>query len=395
MKTLINPEVQDLSDLPPLFQAFLGLKQGALVGFDNEGFNDASDVITQTIDGADLNAMWREFQTTLSMHNRSRTALINRLVFGVGNPVERVMYPSDEQFEEASEFGEPKGIRLGKRFALGYDFKWYDLGIRYTWMFLAEADQEQLRALHNTALTADVSLMFDKVFRAIFNNTTRSTEINEQAIAVYPFYNADGVMVPPSFRGQTFDATHNHYLTSGAATIDSGDVDAQVEHLYHHGYRQNLGYTLILLVNRQEGDTIRGFSTTGGDKYTFIPGDAVGGGTFVQDGRIVGRPNLAGIPDAIGTYGPVVVVENDWIPAGYTIMLASGGERNIGNPVGIREHARPGLRGMQLVKGRVPDYPLQDSFYRHGLGTGVRHRGAGVVMEITADATYDPPAVYA
>ena len=57
------------------------------------------------------------------------------------------------------------------------------------------------------------------------------------------------------------------------------------------------------------------------------------------------------------------------------------------------EH-RADLRGLRLVKGPDRDYPLTDSFYLHGFGTGIRHRGAGVVMQITASGSYTTPAAY-
>jgi len=83
------------------------------------------------------------------------------------------------------------------------------------------------------------------------------------------------------------------------------------------------------------------------------------------------------------------------MPTAHIFGFATGGEDSLSNPVGIREHPQAGLRGLRLVKGRQPDYPLIDSFWAFGFGTGVRHRGAGFVMEITADASYDPPADYA
>jgi hypothetical protein len=42
----------------------------------------------------------------------------------------------------------------------------------------------------------------------------------------------------------------------------------------------------------------------------------------------------------------------------------------------------------------VPDYPLIDSFYQRGFGTGVRQRGGGVVMQIKASGVYDIPTPY-
>jgi len=35
-----------------------------------------------------------------------------------------------------------------------------------------------------------------------------------------------------------------------------------------------------------------------------------------------------------------------------------------------------------------------DSFYRRGIGTGIRHRGAGAVMQIKASGNYTVPAAY-
>jgi hypothetical protein len=52
------------------------------------------------------------------------------------------------------------------------------------------------------------------------------------------------------------------------------------------------------------------------------------------------------------------------------------------------------MQGLRLVKGANPDYPLIDSFYNRGFGTGVRQRGGAAVMQITASGTYTPPTSY-
>jgi len=371
-----------------------------VLGFDNEaGYNQLADRIVQTTDGADLNAMWREFQAAAAMLNRQRTPIIRMLSYMVDGVVDRVLYPTDHDFEEASEFRVPVGARLGTPFSLGFDFEWYDLAIRYTWMFLAEADQEQVRALNTTALDASVRLQFNKVLKAIFNNTNRTSTNpeNNVAINVYPFYNADG-MVPPPYKGKTFVGSHTHYLASGGATIDPGDVQQLESEMYDHGYRVTEGYRLLLLVNRQEGAVIRTFKNgVSSAIYDFIPSSNYGGGVFLPaNSGIVAAPALTTPPGltAIGTYGPFTIVEEDYIPAGYVVALASGGELNIGNPVGIREHRRASLRGLQLVAGGDSGYPLTDSYYRQGLGTGIRHRGGGLVMKITA-GSYTIPAAYA
>lgn len=371
--------------------------QDLVVAGGDKGTNEMADVITQSADGADLNTMWREFQRTTALLNADRDPLVDMLTFPVTAPTERVMEPVAEDFEEATEFGEPKGIRVGTPYVFGYDFKWYDLAIRYTWLFLYESDADQIRALNAEALEADNRLVFTKVFKAIFNKTNSSADVNGQNVNVYRFYNADG-LVPPAFRGTTFSGSHTHYLTSGGATIDGDDITTIEDHLYHHGYRLNLGYRLVLMVNRQEGAVIRTFKAgvgTPAAKYDFIPSAGVGGGVILTNGTIVGRPDIQNLRGQIGTYGPFAVVEEDYVPAGYVFGFATGGRKNINNPVGLREHQVPGLRGLRLMPGPGRDYPLTDSFYQHGLGAGIRHRGAGVVLQITAAGSYTTPAAYA
>lgn len=376
---------------PISFDSITGHDQGVISGHDR-GYNEQSDVVTQTQDGADLNAMWDEFQQTLQLVNRDRTALLNLLTFNVTRNVEQVRYPSGEDFEEASEYGEPKGIRLGPAFNLGFDFKWYDLAIRYTWMFLAEAVQAQVEALNNSALEADNRLLFTRILAAIFDNRNREATINGQEVPVYPFYNADGT-VPPRWKSYSFDGTETHYMVSGAAAVDSGDLEDMADKLQLKGYSTTRGYRLVVLVNRQEGKTIRKFRVAAGDDYDFIPNNNVGGGVVLPEGQVVGAPG-GSLPGQIGTYGPWQVVEEDYMPIGYLLGFATGGERNIGNPIGVREHVNASLRGLTLIPGNNSDYPLVDSYYRHGFGTGVRHRGAGVVMQIKAAGAYDIPAGY-
>lgn len=399
-RSLTIGDILDLGELrldgPFDMSKWLDLPFSAFKGAE-EGYNERGDVITETTDGFPINRMWDEFQRTIRTWNQQRDALTNVLTFDVTTLIEGVRYPIEQDFEEASEFGEPKGIRLGPAFRMGYDFKWWDLAIRYTWMFLAEATQSQLTALHNTALEADNRLMFTRVLRAIFNNVTRVADIDGESVNVYPFYNGD-TMVPPKWKTTTFTTGHEHYLTSGAGTVDSGDLDDLQALLTEHGYTAIRGYRLVVMVNPQEGEEIRTFSRDGGDKYDFIVNQNLAeGGIILPLATVVGAPRLTTLPGllTIGSYGQFSVIEEEYIPAGYLLAFATAGEQNIGNPVGIRQHEQAALRGLRLVKGRDNDYPLIDSFYLHGMGTGIRHRGAGAVMEITADPTYDIPAEYA
>jgi hypothetical protein len=73
--------------------------------------------------------------------------------------------------------------------------------------------------------------------------------------------------------------------------------------------------------------------------------------------------------------------------------FATAGGATSTNLVGIREHANASMRGLILKGGDRSQYPIVNSTYVHGLGTGIRTRGAGAVMQITAGA-YAVPTIY-
>lgn len=384
MATQTNPAWLDwlLDDLP-------------VIG-EERGFNERADVVVAA-DGTDLNDFWAEIQETIRIRNADRTRLIDALTFRVTGPIEQVTVPSEADFEEASEYGQPVGIRAGAtRLFRGFDFKFYDLAVRYTWMFLAEADQNQLRQLNNTALEADTKLIFQKVMTRLFDPLNRNgiTDKNEP-ITVFGFYNGDGE-VPPKYKQNTFAANHNHYLVSGGATVTPANLTTLATSLEEHGYTLQNGYRLVLWVNKQEGAVIRTFKTTNGAAYDFVPNPELYGGAIwvPNNGQYVGGPQ-GRVQGEIGTWGPFHIVEEDYIPAGYMAAIATGGQENISNPIGIREHANPAYRGLKIIPGQRSDYPLVDSFYRRGIGTGIRHRGAGAIMQVKASGNYTVPAQYA
>lgn len=361
---------------------------------ENNGYNAAGDLIRQTVDGFDLNQIWNEFQATVEVQNAARTTIIDLLTFAVTNNVDRVAQISSGDFEKASEYGEPRGLRpSGAMLTLGYDFEWYDLAARFTWKFLADAPASQVEAINAMALEADNRLIYTKVMDALYNPANRMADINGQDVNVYALYNGDGT-VPPKYKTNTFDGTHTHYLASGATTVEPADLDDMYEHLRHHGYSMENGVTHILLVNEREAKTIRTFRSANGASYDFIPATGQPGIILPADQQIFGAAqpgNMYAGLNVTGRYGNWLVVVDDMFPMGYMAGVGTGGRGNLNNPVGFREHANPSLRGLRLVKGPNPDYPLIDSFYNRGFGTGVRQRGGSVIMQVTSAASYTAP----
>jgi hypothetical protein len=383
----------------PVLRAQLGI----LTGFSGgaQGYNTEGDVISQTVDGVDLRGIWDEFQRTIEIRNNQRQALINFLSYSVTEPVETIpQFGAGSDFEVATEFGVPRSVRTGASyFQMGFGFEWYDIAERYTWKFLADATAQQIEGVHQAILEADNRNVFREVMSTLFDNTNRTTDINTRSYNIYALYNADGT-VPPTYKTTTFAGTHNHYVTSGAATVDGGDLDQMQTMIQEHGYLPSTGADLVLMVNKQEGDVIRNFRSTangGATKYDFIAAQGTPS-LLLPLNTVVGEaarpaPTLRGL-QVIGSWGDLTIVQEDYIPAGYMVVFATGGPESLTNPIGIREHANPALRGLRLVKGRSPDYPLQDAYYQRGFGTGIRQRGSAAVMQITVSGTYTIPAAY-
>lgn len=369
------------------------------IGGGDRGYHADGDIIRETVDGVSLNDLWGDYQASLNEWNTYRDRLVSFLTFNTTLVSEQVFQGgSTADFEEATEYGEPVGHRpqlAGE--TMGYPFKWWDLAGRYTWQYLANATAQETDAFNNMALEADNRLVFMHVMRTLFANSRR---VNKEGVPVYPFYSGEAGDQPHDYKMRTFADNHNHFVTTGAATLDAPDLEALMTLMTEHGYTQRNGYNMVVLVNEAEGNVIRQFRSTangGTGLYDFVPAAGTPSFLLPEDMRTEGgRPGstIAGL-EVIGAYGNATIVQEDFIPAGYLVAFVTGGEQNLTNPLAIREHPTATLRGLKLAKGKQPDYPLIDSFYVRGFGVGVRHRGAGAIMQVTANAAYTVPAQYA
>lgn len=370
-------------------------------GPSGRGINSAGDIITRTPDGHDLNSIWDEFQATLNVWNEGRSRIVDILTYPVVDLVEDVPVVGGEDFEKASEFGVPKSIRPGVDFTfMGYDFDWYDLATRFTWKFLADAPRTRVEAVHAQALEADNRLVFKKVLGSLFSNVSRQADINERPVPVHAFYNGDG-QVPPTYKGKTFSGTHSHYMVSGGNVVDSGDLEEIIDTIAEHGFGPAEGSQIVILTSKDEVDQIRRFRANEVNNnearalYDFIPAGNQPTLILPTNGLLGSLPPTTwnGLA-VVGSYGNALIIEESYIPAGYLVAFATGGQANLSNPIGLRQHANPQLQGLRLINGEKNGFPIINSYYQRGFGTGVRQRGGAAITQIKSSGSYEPPSQY-
>lgn len=351
------------------------------------GISAMADVLTLG-DGTDLNQVWAEFQSTIEQANAQRGALVDLLTFRTTDKSSTVLQSpaGTAEFEDASEYGVPSGSRAeAATITLGYDFRWKDFATKYTWQYLADASAAQVESLHNGALAADSRLQYKTVMNALFNKANRTSQATDAEIKA--LWNGDGSAIP-EYNGNTFTSgTHTHYTTSGSATLDPADVEFLQGQVLEHGYGEDDGAQLVVLCNRADADTIASFRAgVNGAKFDFITSDT--SVPYLTTEQLVGsRPT--GTFDGMkisGQYGHALIAPTSLVPAGYVACVAVGGSTPV---LGLREHAK--MKGMKLIRGSNPDYPISNSYYVHGIGAGVRQRGAAACLQVTANAAYTSP----
>ncbi|ROZ43842.1 hypothetical protein EEB13_22390 [Rhodococcus sp. WS3] len=365
-------------------------------GDSGQGYATEGDVlVNQTADGVDLNQIWNQAAAALSSWNRERTALASLISYGtvaVGDAIPQTL--GGANFEKASEFGEPQGIHSEPdALILGYDFDDHDMASRATWRFLRAATAEQVFATVNTAFEADNRLVTGTLLRRLFNPIQ---SLNEHGHRVFGLWNGADGMTPPPHAGRTFLPSNSHYLASGNAVVDPGDLVDAINQVRSKGFGTSGNTRLIVLCHPAEAEEISTFkagveSNGVESKFDFVP--SASAPAYLTPENIIGQvaPAEFGGLGVSGSYGPAWVIPSYFVPQGYLAVVASGGPNSTLNPVAFRQHTNPAYQGLRMIPGRDQRYPLQDSFFQRSFGCGVRYRSAACVVQVTAGTTYTAP----
>lgn len=363
----------------------------------DSGYSTEGDVlVNRTADGVDLNSIWATAANAMSLYNRERSALAALISYPTTNVGDAIpQQVASDHFEVASEFGEPEGIRSNPNaLILGYDFQDYDLASRFTWKFLRSATAQQVQDALNRALEADNRLVTGTLLRRLFNPAEGT---NEHMHRVFGLWNGTDGMTPPPHAGLDFPSTTSHYLASGNAAVDPGDLLDAIDQVRSKGFGINVGTRLIVLCHPAEAEeisTFRAGQEANGviSKHDFIP--SASAPAYLTAENVVGQvaPGEFGGLEVLGSYGPAWILPSYFVPQGYLAVVATGGPNSSLNPVAFRQHENPAYQGLRMIPGRDQRYPLQDSFFQRSFGCGVRYRSAACVVQVTPGSVYAAPS---
>lgn len=363
------------------------------------GYSTEGDVLVKkTADGVDLNVIWDQLKGAIDEYNRHQGALVSLLTFKTTAIGDAVPQGADlPKFERATEFGIPASIQQGTALPVAYSLDDHDLRIGATFRFLRAATAQQVRDLMNTGLAADQKLQTELVLSRLFDPTE---DVSPEGAPIYGLWNGSGTMVPPSYMGTDFAASHQHYLVSGASSLDSEDVEVLINHVQEHGYGLDPGTRILILCSHAEADVIMGFragvqnNNTKVAKYDAVP--SASAPPYLTDQTLVGdrAPDKLGNLPILGSYGRAWIAESPLVPPGYVAAFVTGGSNSNSNVIGFREWPQKEYQGLRLIPGIGP-YPMKDSFLTRSCGVGVRQRGGAVVLQIKPSGSFDIPDISA
>jgi hypothetical protein len=303
-----------------------------------------------------------------NLWNQHRSALASLISFSTTNAADAVPQSiGGEFFEEATEYGIPRGIGRPDYLKLGFSFKDWDLASKFTWKALRSMSSEQATHAVQRIFEADSTLVNGSILNALFNNVART---NDYGHTVYPVWSGDG-MVPPDQLGKTFDGTHSHYLTTNSTVLDAKDIENLINHVRKHGYGTTQSARFIVLVHPDDVTTSSITSWRAGveyrtgvplPKFDFISSSIAP--AFLTAQHVVGEtppPEYSGLP-VLGSYAGAYVIQSYYVPKNYCAVVASAGPGSPDNPVGFREHERPEYYGLRQIPGHWQGYPLIETF---------------------------------
>lgn len=253
--------------------------------------------------------------------------------------------------------------------------------IGWTMLGLRQRTSSQLAADVRTAINGIKQAYQQRALRRYFLATAET--VGATAGASVPFCDggtADANYIPPAYDGETFDATHDHFLRLDG--ISMTNVNALIDHLREHGH---MGPYVLTVADADKA------SWTALDGFYKPKWDAV---DFMQnaDPRAMFADNETFIGAIEAADGVAFVRATSRVPTGYYGAHKAYGKLDPRNPLRMRIDPKFGF-GFQIVPGSWVNAPHLLAVVMAQYDFGIGERTNGVCCENDAAGDYASPTI--
>jgi len=324
----------------------LSKDQGSL----NVGKPDTTEGLF-TYDDVDTRMLYKEFQDGVSIYNEVEWGLLSRFVRKTTKETVR-QWQRNMEFVEASQAYMEDWQKL-RAMEVTIPLTEFELGFAFTKKAIQDKTASELRETQAEALRADQRLLAKRFFYRALTPGSGS----------YSYGWWDGNMsaasqaAPPSWKGNDFTTSHDHFDYSGSTSIALSDFSSIKKEIREHGYEGPL-FLFMNLDQVEDCENLAGWTAA------------------MTSNPITERVAEEGF-EVIKQFQGFTLIQDDWCPSGY--LLAIEGRVK---PITMREPVQAGARGLKMWEGPYSKYPLLEAYYSHRFDMGVVQRGAGAVRRI-------------
>lgn len=360
-------------------------RRGARTG--TYDLRDLQNITNQTVIQAGLEDVQAAVQAELAVHNNQ----VNDMTAILVSPATNRIVPDasglmlDGEMRKVDEYGRVATQKTGAPELIGIPMDRYQFGVGFTGDYLQRATPAQIAISTRNAEAADRRQVIRLIRNRLFNpsNSDFYDYLRDNTkLSVKALYNNDGVFTPPlGPNGETFDATHNHFM--GFTAFTAANLDALIQNVAEHTNDAKIEVYL----NVAQEQAVRGFT---GFTAAVDPSLIVSVNQTVTVERLnTGRQNNR----LIGRYNGADIWVKSWIFPNYGAAVdANATNKPLARREPTGEDAIVGTPGLRMV-GSIVTFPLQSEYWGREIGFGVRNRGAAAVAQFNSgvNGTYNDP----
>ena len=279
---------------------------------------------------------------------------------------------------EVDEYGLGPTSRPVTGATVGFPMRAFQYNLGWTSKWMQTKTPADMATMVLAAEKAHLRMLQREIKKAVYlsaNYMYTDHLVDNVALAVKRFVNADSANIPDGPNGENFDgASHTHYDANSSLTADY--LKALINDVIEHGH----GNKVLVAINRTDEATVRGL--TGFVAYIdprLIYGTASDhAGQKLDISRLDNR--------AIGVFAGAEIWVKSWALANYAFAWDSGDPQK---PLAFRQRNVTALQGLRIA-AQNDDYPLYAQQMEAECGVGVWTRTNGAVLYFASGSYVDP-----